>query len=436
MSNDYLKHYGVKKSQWSPQARARYDARHRPKAISDESNTSGSFGPAQSEAYKRLTPKERERVNALAKQSKKFRKQYTSGFNIMGQGIPKFILKKIDKKSNFGALQNKYAEEVIRNRRYKTATSGQSGAAANIIKRQPGAKQVAANKNGKVYKLPKSATVSTMPNRTDASKQNTRNIIDDFKEIYDEAKKKSNNKKEYNKAIREIRKEYKEAMIDRLHNSSRKRNDSGKTTTVEKRGNGLGGKSLSGRQELAVRQAVLEYNRQKKGGLTAADKARSHAFGKIINKKIANAKTEREYHILQDIKDGHDPGTTELVSQYTDAITPQTFHRARKSNKKRPVTSVRSEGNNHSESTSTNSSLPKAGFIFKRPQAKRVGNALYDKTKKQAHKVKKQNEYKKEAQDAFERHKKEATEDNAKKKTGSKSSWRWRRFEVKRQKKK
>lgn len=414
MANDYLKHYGVKKSQWSPQARARYDARHRPKAISDASNTSGSFGPAQSEAYKQLTPKERDRVDALAKQSKKFRKQYTSGFNIMGKGIPKFIAKRIDKKSNFGALQNKYAEEVIRNRKFKTGTSGQSVGSANIIKRQPGAKQVAVNKNGKVYKLPKAAPVNTMPNRTDVSKQNTRNIIDDFKEIYDEAKRKSNNKKEYNKAINEIRKEYKEAMVDRLHNSSRKRNDSGKTTMVEKRGDGLGEKSLSGRQELAVRKAVLEYNRQKKGGLTAVDKTRSYALGKIINKKIANAKTAREYHILQDIKDGLDPGTTELVSEYTDAITPQTFHKARKSNKKRSVTSTRSGDNNYSEPTSTNSSLPKAGFIFKRPQAKLVGSTLYNKTKKQAHRVKKQNEYKKEAQDAFERHKKEAESSYAK----------------------
>lgn len=432
MAKNYLIHYGVKKSQWSPQARARYDAKHRPKAISDASNTSGSFGPAQSEAYKQLTPKEREQARKLSEFSKRARKQY----KYFGKFIPKYIVKKIDKYSTDGDRQNKYAEEILKNRKFKTSTAGQSVGSANIIKRQPGAKQVAVNKNGKVYALPKSATVSTIPNRTDASKQNTRNIIDDFKEIYDEAKKKSNNKKEYNKAIREIRKEYKKALVDRLHNSSRKRNDSGKTTTVEKRGDGLGEKSISGRQELAIRQAVLEYNRQKKGGLTAADKSRSYALGKIINKKIANAKTEREYHILQDIKDGLDPGTTELISEYKDAITPQTFHKARKSNKKRPITSTRSGDNNYSEPTSTNSSLPKAGFIFKRPQAKLVGSTLYNKTKKQAHRVKKQNEYKKEAQDAFERHKKEAMEDNAKKKTGSKSSWRWRRFDVKRQKKK
>ncbi len=145
MAKNYLIHYGVKKSQWSPQARARYDAKHRPKEVSDANNTSGSFGPAQSEAYKQLTPKEREQARKLSEFSKRARKQY----KYFGKFIPKYIAKKIDKYSSDGDRQNKYAEDILRNRKFKTGTAGQSVGTAHIIKRQPGDKQVAANKNGK-----------------------------------------------------------------------------------------------------------------------------------------------------------------------------------------------------------------------------------------------------------------------------------------------
>lgn len=241
MAKNYLIHYGVKKSQWSPQARARYDARHRPKAISEESNTSGSFGPAQSEAYKQLTPKEREQARKLSEFTKRARKQY----KYFGKFIPKYIAKKIDKYSTDGDRQNKYAEEILKNRKFKTGTAGQSVGSANIIKRQPA--------------------------RSKSAIGNRQNV-----------------------------------PLARPTSSS-----------------GGKGKPTSG------------------------------------SKHIGNGVAQQ----------------------------PQ----------------------------STSASLPKAGFIFKRPQARTVGKDLYKATKKEAHKVKKQNDAaKKEAQDAFERHKKEAERSYAK----------------------
>lgn len=81
-----------------------------------------------------------------------------------------------------------------------------------------------------------------------------------------------------------------------------------------------------------------------------------------------------------------------------------------------------SDGSKHTKPSSNNdggtgvkSGLPKAGFIFKRPQARSIGKAAYNSAKKEAHKVKKANDAaQKEAQKAFERHKKEAEKSYAK----------------------
>lgn len=201
MSNNYLKHYGIKKSKWSPQARAKYDARNR-QLYGDENAQSkqrqaqstrgkppatnykpqvapkagsnigvGKKDPIdrrlkESKTWNSLTPEQRKRAIDINNAAKRANKQYTSYFGLFSSTPGRYLAKRNRKKRDGTETLLKYAEEVKKadeskkareakseakkalrdaRRESKQATSSgssNSGFGANIIKRTPGRKTV------------------------------------------------------------------------------------------------------------------------------------------------------------------------------------------------------------------------------------------------------------------------------------------------------
>lgn len=129
MHNNYLKHYGIKKSKWSPQARAKYDARNR-QLYGDEDNQNserkaqsirgkppatnykpqvapkagsnigiGKKDPIdrrlkESKTWNSLTPEQKKRAMAINDAAKRANKQYTSYFGVFSSAPGKFLAKR------------------------------------------------------------------------------------------------------------------------------------------------------------------------------------------------------------------------------------------------------------------------------------------------------------------------------------------------------
>lgn len=363
MHNNYLKHYGIKKSKWSPQARAKYDARNR-QLYGDEDNQNserkaqsirgkppatnykpqvapkagsnigiGKKDPIdrrlkESKTWNSLTPEQKKRAMAINDAAKRANKQYTSYFGVFSSAPGKFLAKRNRKKRDGTATLLKYAEEVKKAddaksaRESKQATSSgpnNSGFGANIIKRTPGAKQVSLDKNGKVYKLEPTNPTMSIGNRTDMNVQSNPTkgspIIDIIGAGYRWWKG-----RDYRKAKKEINKEYQSAVIKNLQGSSRKRNDSGKTTEVKRSdapAKTVHGKKVGSlRTEYNIRQAIKQANHESDPyHLHPYQQIRADIWQNIMDKKIANAKTDKEYFMYKDIESGAPNGYHEYINQ-------------------------------------------------------------------------------------------------------------------------
>ena len=124
----YLKHYGVKKSQWSPQARAKYDAEHRRKYGDNTgsnigytgdnnwvSRNNGSLASRVSERvksdnkeYLSLSPEQKQRAKGLMVA----RKKAQTSWKIFGKGPAKWASKRHGKKTSNTEALNKFAKEI------------------------------------------------------------------------------------------------------------------------------------------------------------------------------------------------------------------------------------------------------------------------------------------------------------------------------------
>lgn len=216
------------------------------------------------------------------------------------------------------------AEKAYATQKAKERAYGAGQATSIILKRTLGKKSVSIDKNGKVYKLTPSTVTNAPRTRNDtgytsrAISKNSKGIKDivsnwwgsklwkGIKQIHTRRKA----TKDYNKNLRELFKETDKSMFEKLKSSSRKRNDSGKTTTVYKRGpaNTKEKRKLTARQEHDIRQKVLAYNHEKKTGSSSSYEDRwNQEAGKILKKKMADAKNERDYRIWQNIANGSHP---------------------------------------------------------------------------------------------------------------------------------
>ena len=210
MANDYLKHYGVPKSQWSAKARAKYDAEHRRKydqedrqsiqngrgaadsnssfssspnsqsqepkkpgrfaktaKIGHKSNrilvqpqTSGSFGKTMgtnaidkrirdSKVWNSLNPEQKKRAQGLSNLGKTSRKLMGLPF-VGGSFFLKRAIKKDEKKIDKVDRLLRNAQNVYdydaKYRTNRSAKSANDGYASKIIKRTPGRKKAASKK--------------------------------------------------------------------------------------------------------------------------------------------------------------------------------------------------------------------------------------------------------------------------------------------------
>lgn len=208
------------------------------------------------------------------------------------------------------------------------------------------------------------------------------------------------------------------------HLHSRRRNDSGKTVSLLGRDEIRRSKKPKNLVRTNTSSNFVTTRKLTKGEVNRATKARlSGQIQKVdTSSSVVGANTRMNGNKVNGTSNARNVGGSmkrEPTRSKSALGNRQNVPLARPTNssggKGKPTAGSKHIGNGVAQRPqSTSASLPKAGFIFKRPQARTVGKTLYNATKKEAHKVKKQNDNQKEAQDAFERHKKEAEASYAK----------------------
>ena len=202
------------------------------------------------------------------------------------------------------------------------------------------------------------------------------------------------------------------------HLHSRKRNDSGKTVSLLGRDEIRSSKKPKNLVRTNTSSNFVTTRKLTKGEVNRAPKSRLNGqIQKVdISSPVVGANTRMNGNKVKGASNARNAGgsmkrepTRSKSALGNRQDVPLARPTSSSGGKGKPTSGSKHIGNGVAQQPqSTGASLPKAGFIFKRPQARTVGKALYNATKKEAHKVKKRNDNQKEAQDAFERHKREA----------------------------